>query len=199
MVLEDLYAQHQEAVDTAVRSTCARWHVMGSEAEDLAAELRFNVLRNDGRVLRSFKGRSAIGTYLFTVLQRVARKWIRVRARQRALEVADCDGYQGFLERSSTDLNPETAMVAQELRRRRLETLKLALVGLPRIDRQVLKLRCEGLEVYRIAARLGISPKSAEHRLYRGVGRLRQTLNVEGADDQTTQRERSSVRTLVGP
>jgi RNA polymerase sigma factor (sigma-70 family) len=176
----DLFAKHREAVELAIRRTCARWHVTGPEAQELAAELWLCVLNDDCRVLRRFRGGSTMGTYLFRIMNRTAGHWIRRRRVQRRRELAA--GEEGLDLAGGPDpaRNPEVALADAEIAHRRMAALRAAWAKLPALERRVLRARSEGMRVSTIADRLGISFKSAENHLYRAIERVRRDVGGDG-------------------
>lgn len=120
-------ATHIAAIEEAIRRACLRWSVYGADAEDLSNHLWCVVLENDVRVIRLFRGRSALSTYLFPIMMRSARKWLERRAKRRRHEVLMGDTYCGLahLVRSestgesaaNSDLYPDIQQAVSRLRR----------------------------------------------------------------------------------
>ncbi len=168
VAIDDLVGRQEAAIQLAARRTCARWHVHGADADDLRSEILLCLLQNHGRVLRRFEGRSALGTYLFQVANRVAYRWIRQRARRRHFEVLAGDTYACDRDLGEVETETRSSDSQQELRE--------ALSSLPDNERFMLKCRARGMTVRQIAETLGCSVKAAEHRLSRTVIHLRAAL-----------------------
>lgn len=155
-----------------MRRVCKRWLVKGAEAEDLVQECWLVVLRCDARVLRRHEGRSAMSTYLFTVLMRRAHRWFTQLGGRRRREHPAGDTYELYGPILTGDVRPGNRNVPE-----RQDTLKQAIASLQSGERLLLRLRfTEGRRVAEIAAMLGVTPKAIERRLARVCGRLRRTL-----------------------
>jgi RNA polymerase sigma factor (sigma-70 family) len=61
-----------ELVDRLARVTAQRARLSPSETDDFVSDVHLKLIADDFAVLRSFKGRSRLTTFLLTVLQRVA-------------------------------------------------------------------------------------------------------------------------------
>ncbi len=75
------YVAEVAAAVAAVTRTC---RLSAGEAEDLQSDLWVRLLEHDGRVLRSFRGRARIGTYLVTIARNLVfdrrnKEWGRWR------------------------------------------------------------------------------------------------------------------------
>ena len=51
-------------IDQAIKSICRRHNLSIEEAEEFAAEAKYKLIENDYKILRKFKGKSSIKTYL---------------------------------------------------------------------------------------------------------------------------------------
>ena len=58
-------------IDQAIKCICRRNHLSAEEAEEFAAEAKCKLLENDYKIIREFKGKSSIKTYLVTVMSRL--------------------------------------------------------------------------------------------------------------------------------
>jgi len=58
-------------IDQAIKCICRRHNLPVEEAEEFAAETRYKLVENDYKIVREFKGKSSIKTYLFTVINRL--------------------------------------------------------------------------------------------------------------------------------
>lgn len=167
--VQALVQRHQAAIAAAVQATCARWRLVGTDADDLGQELWVRVLRDDARVLRDFEGRSKIATYLFCVMNRGASRWIRKRAVYRRREPTGGDTYQTYSSSSCGTLVSRVRGVdGQEIR-----TLPLAIAGNP-VDIAIVEMRRRGYSHSEIARCVGLTVKGAQHRFYRAIRRIRQ-------------------------
>jgi RNA polymerase sigma factor (sigma-70 family) len=71
-------------VAAAVASVARTFRLSANEADDLQSELWVRLLEHDGRVLRSFRGRARIGTYLVSIARNLVfdrrnKEWGRWR------------------------------------------------------------------------------------------------------------------------
>jgi len=78
-----------ELVDRLARATAHRARLSASETDDFLSDVHLKLVEDDFAVLRSFKGRSRLTTFLLTVLQRAAfdfrnARWGRWRASAQA-------------------------------------------------------------------------------------------------------------------
>jgi RNA polymerase sigma factor (sigma-70 family) len=181
MSLDELYAQHRDAIERAVRLTCARWHVSGADADDLGAELRLILLRADGRVLRRFRANSAFGTYLFTVFNRAAGRWIRRHRIRISHEINVGEHWPAVPARPEQAPSLEASLTLVEVEDSRQMAVETALRNLALQDRTVFAMRRSGLDNRTIARQLGVSRKSVESRLYRTLQALRCQLRADSA------------------
>lgn len=76
--------EYRLVVLKAVHSTARRFGASQADVEDAAGQVFLELLEDDGRVLRSFRGTSAFTTWLTVIAYRVAAREFsrRVRARQ---------------------------------------------------------------------------------------------------------------------
>jgi RNA polymerase sigma factor (sigma-70 family) len=169
MDLDDLVAKWQPDIEPAIRRTCAKWRVRGADAEDLASELWLCLLRQDGRVLRRFEGRSSKRTYLFRVLNGAAHDWMQKGAARRRLEVSGGDTYDAYATRLAGGESPET----EARHHARLRALLAALRHLDPVDRAIMCQRLSGHTPSAMARANGLSVAAVQHRIYRAIPRLR--------------------------
>jgi RNA polymerase sigma factor (sigma-70 family) len=66
----------QSALDAAIRTAAARWHLRGVDADDFAQDVRVAVLLHDHAALRRFRGDGAT-TYFYRIADRVAIDRVR--------------------------------------------------------------------------------------------------------------------------
>ena len=68
---EQLFVQNLDLIDRIVAFVCRRNHLDAAESDEFASHVRFKLLEDDYGVIRKFEGRSSLGTYLTTVIQRL--------------------------------------------------------------------------------------------------------------------------------
>ena len=71
MDYQKLLLQHLELVNQVVRFVARRHHLSHADEEDLCSVVRLRLIDRDFAVLRKFQGRSSMGTYLTTVVERI--------------------------------------------------------------------------------------------------------------------------------
>ncbi len=71
----DVYLANQELIERAIQFTCRRHHIYAADAQDFTSVARLHLLDDDCAVIRAFKGRSSLQTYLITVLTRCFLDW----------------------------------------------------------------------------------------------------------------------------
>jgi len=71
----DLYLAHRTTIEQAIRAVCRRHRLRPEDAEDFASNVRIHLMDNDFAVLRRFRGRSSMGTYLLAVVTHLAQDW----------------------------------------------------------------------------------------------------------------------------
>lgn len=72
---ENPYLAHRDLIEHAIRQVCRRRRLPTIEAEDFASDVRLRLIDNDCAILRAFKGRSALHTYLLTVVTHRFQDW----------------------------------------------------------------------------------------------------------------------------
>jgi RNA polymerase sigma factor (sigma-70 family) len=55
-------------IDQAIKCICRRYNLSVEEAEEFAAEVRYKLVENDYKIIRQFKGKSSIKSYLDVVI-----------------------------------------------------------------------------------------------------------------------------------
>jgi RNA polymerase sigma factor (sigma-70 family) len=70
---------HLGLVEKAIKFTVRRHRLQGDEAEEFAAVVRLRLIEDDYAILRKFKGRSSMQTFLFVVIQRMFQDWLIAR------------------------------------------------------------------------------------------------------------------------
>ena len=170
MELATLVQIHFDTIQSAIRATSARWRV--ADRDDFAMDVWVCLLRDDGRVLRRFEGRSAMGTYLFRVLHRAAGKWVGRGKRNARVELPSGDTYVAF-DGGESHAFMRTLGQHQTDRDERVHILEQALSMLPERDRALLALRRQGLSNAEIARIHKTTSDAIDLRIRRAIARLR--------------------------
>lgn len=194
--LTNLVELHYSAIRSAIKGTCTHWRVNGADADDLAMDLWVYLLRDDGRVLRRFRCCSKMGTYLFTVLNRAAAKWVRRQARRARVELQWCAREVGAIDETSQ------AAIAALPQGDELPNVEQVLSMLPERERTLLALRCDGLSNAEIGKLHGMSSNAVDLRIRRAIVRLRSAVGVRETCGQVSKpaglgRKGSSIGTDV--
>jgi RNA polymerase sigma-70 factor (ECF subfamily) len=157
----DLYLALQPRVTRIARS------LLG---EAPTVELVHDVCVNAALSAVRFRGDSAFTSWLYAVVARHVRKWIRTERRRRSLmhEVAHYSS-------TVTSLQPDDLVSGNRLAARLFEALKVL------SDRQrtcVIQVQVEGHSVNDVANRLGISPDAVRMNVHRARNHLRSFIEV---------------------
>ncbi len=134
------------------------------------AELVHDVCVNAALSAVRFRGDSAFSSWLYAVVARHVRKWIRTERRRRSFmnEVAHYSS-------SIASLQPDDLVSGDRLATRLLEALKVL------SDRQktcVIQVQFEGHSVHAVADRLGISPDAVRMNVHRARNHLRSCIET---------------------
>lgn len=70
MEYEKLFLEHLELIERVVRHIARRHHLPAADADDFASVVRLKLVDRNYAVLQKFQGRSNLGTYLTTVIER---------------------------------------------------------------------------------------------------------------------------------
>lgn len=145
-----------------VLHAAARSQGKGADPEDVAQEVLADLLRDGGRVLRAFEGRSSLSTWLWVV---AARKALAMRS-------AAKPGVGEIPPAQPEEPDPaETASAREEAAR-----LRERLREFPARDRTIVSLvDLQGWEPHEAARLLGITPSHARMLLSRAHARLRES------------------------
>lgn len=78
----ELFAANLPLVDRVIAGVCRRAGLRAADAEDFASTVKIALIENDYAILRAYKGRSSLGTFLTVVVQRLlsrerSRMWGR--------------------------------------------------------------------------------------------------------------------------
>lgn len=79
---EELFSSNLKLIDAVITGVCRRAGLRDADAEDFASAAKLALIENDYAILRSFEGRSSLGSFLTVVVQRLlsrerARMWGR--------------------------------------------------------------------------------------------------------------------------
>jgi RNA polymerase sigma-70 factor (ECF subfamily) len=160
--------EYRLVVLKAVHSTARRFGASPADVEDAAAQVFLELLQDDGRVLRSFRGTSAFTTWLTVIAYRVAAREFSRRVRARQLDAAGP-------ARESAPPPPDG------------EALEF-LEKLPEQDRRALVLfHIEGASYREIAASLGVPANQVGMVLLRAREKLGRLLTGKSRDSGYTQ------------
>jgi RNA polymerase sigma factor (sigma-70 family) len=147
------YFQHMiPVIPSVVRKVCANLGQYPDQAEvdSFAQQIAYLLLKDDYRVLRTFKREASAETWLFTIARRHILQWFRERDKIDSLE----------------DLPPEVFVVQQEQEKRLLskereEMLQEAVETLTAHDQKLFGLLRQELSTEKIADEMGIKRRSA--------------------------------------
>lgn len=136
------------------------WDLTSADVEDLCSEVFVTLLKNDMAVLRHFKGRCSLATYLAVVARRIVVKASTQRRKSAAM---------GHVRASASALHPggeSIAMNAEEVRTLldRLSPPEAAVVRM---------FHLEGKTYQEISAALGIAENSIGPTLHRARDKMR--------------------------
>lgn len=149
-------------------------HLLGDrdEALDLSQEVFFSVFRTIG----SFRGQSALKTWIYRIVINQARnrqRWWRRRHKADQISLDQHVAAHGDLRQPGEHTSPDRAYARKEM----AEKLWTALDGLPFDQRTVIVLReIDGLSYDDIAFSLGVAVGTVKSRLTRARQTLRQQL-----------------------
>ena len=146
-----------------------------TDAEDVTQEVILSVARS----LRSFRGRSALSTWMNSIIKRRVADYYRRAARQ-VPQVPLAEG-------SDTSAQNKLGSLEEEL------VVKQMLYSLPEHQREVILLRLvEELPFKEVASRLGIKVGAAKVRFYRAIAACRQRLAETRSQDVTFAARRTT-------
>jgi len=169
----ELVATHQRMVFTIAL------HLLGDrdEALDLSQEVFLRVFRT----LASFRGQSALRTWIYRIVVNQAsnrQRWWRRRHRSQQVALDDHAATHGEIAESRNFASPDRVMQQNETAHR----VWGALDSLPFDQRAVIVLReIDGLSYEEIATSLGVAVGTVKSRLARARESLREALRTEKA------------------
>jgi len=93
---EELFRAHLPQIERVIAAICRRWGWFGDQADDFAQEVKLKLIEDDYAVLRRFRGKSRLKTFLYAVIHNLARdylvrrhgKWRPSRAARRGGAIA---------------------------------------------------------------------------------------------------------------
>jgi RNA polymerase sigma-70 factor (ECF subfamily) len=180
--LEALIAAHEPLLRSAVKSALAR--AGAGPDEDLADEALVRVHaalhEGEGRVLRSFRGRSRLGTFLAVVARRVAIRLLEQRRppAERARREP--------VERAEAAAAPDPSPLERASDQERAAIVRRALAALPPRDALALRLFYQGGMAHKeIGAILKVPVTSVGQILARAREKLRIPLQEAGLADSS--------------
>jgi len=65
------FVSQLDVIERVIAFTCRRYHLSRADADDFASHVKLRLIENDYAVLRQFRGRSSLRTYLTVVIQRL--------------------------------------------------------------------------------------------------------------------------------
>ncbi len=75
----EYYADHIKLINEAICIICRKYGMAFDEEEDFAQHVHLQLIENDYRKLRAYKGNSSLKTYLYTVISRIFIDQVRVK------------------------------------------------------------------------------------------------------------------------
>ncbi len=137
------------------------------DIDDLSAEVFLTLLADDAAVLRRFRGKSSLATYLTVVARRIVVR--EIANRRKAGVLGDVDSqYGGILKQAPTAAQEQERIENREEVERLLEELSAA-------DAEVVKqFHLQGKSYGEISSALGIPINSVGPTLSRARDRMRQ-------------------------
>src|SRR5438270_13380988 len=137
-----------------------------ADIEDIAGEIFFEVVDDDYRVLRRFKGASSLPTYLTVVARRICVK--EVIKRHREAELGHTQAHRANIVDDDASGEAEAIATAEEVER--------MLESLPERDAEVVRLyHLKYLNYRQISKQLGIPENSVGPILAKARKRMRKT------------------------
>jgi RNA polymerase sigma factor (sigma-70 family) len=75
----DIYLSHRDLIERVLSHVCRRHRLASADAEDFVSSARLHLIDSDCEVIRSFRGRSSLETYLVTVITHFFQDWRNAR------------------------------------------------------------------------------------------------------------------------
>ena len=73
------YTDHFKPINEAISIICRKYEMSRDEEKDFAQHVHLQLIENDYKILRAFKGNSCLKTYLHTVISRIFIDQVRVK------------------------------------------------------------------------------------------------------------------------
>jgi RNA polymerase sigma-70 factor, ECF subfamily len=135
------------------------------DLDDMCAEVFLALLANDFVVLRRFRGKSSLATYLTVVVRRIVAREMSQRRKAEAL---------GHVSAHQTSIDQANATAPEHQRIENRELVQRMLAGLPLTDAEVVKqFHLEGKSYREISTQLGIPENSIGPTLSRAREKMR--------------------------
>jgi RNA polymerase sigma factor (sigma-70 family) len=159
-------------IPTVVRKVCAYLGRYTDETEvaGFSQQIKFLLWENNYRVLRSFKQKSSLETWLFSIAKRSIRRWLRERDKMESLE----------------QLPPDALIVQPKLEewllsKERQEILQAAVCELTPHDQKLFGLWRNGQSIGEIAIEMKIRNRSVSRELNVVIKKLQEIIKRERA------------------
>ncbi len=187
LFMSHLLVEALPVLEKVLGFTRSRYHLGREEGEDFASFVKLRLLERDCAILKSFKGKSSLGTFLSVVVSRLLIDYRRSRMGSRtAADIADHD--------LPAPAMPDPVALAEDRARALQIRTKLlrAVDGLGGDDQRLVRMHVlDGIPMSKIARELGVESKPLYRRLVRILDRLRRELHTSGIDA-------GAVRPLIG-
>ena len=193
---DDLYAKYSDAIETAIAVVCARFRLRRADADEFAQWARMRTIENDARLLRAFRGESALTTYLVAVFQRDCVRW-RSRVAADQSKTAPVESAR----KCSVPAAEEWAVSADVvLASRVMSAMYRAILRLNRADEELLRLRFRhGLTMAEIASETGATANRVQLRLALILRHVRANLTSFKLTREEQGIVLTRVRELIAP
>ncbi len=172
--------RYSGVVYSAVGKAAREWQVSVSsgDREDLCAEVFAELLHDDCRALRHFRGQARLSTWLVTITRRTCHRHFRRRWKEPVLlESSPTAGNDTDVSACEPATSESSEALRQLIRREEQGAVRQALRQLKASDREVLHLfYAENLPYAEIGRRLGISINTVGPKLHRAQRRLQRLL-----------------------
>ncbi len=67
----EFFKDNLKHIEEVIKSICIRYHIHGEDAKDFSQDVKLNLIEDDYKKIRAFKGKSTFKTYLTTVISRI--------------------------------------------------------------------------------------------------------------------------------
>lgn len=139
-------------------------NLSAADVDDLCADIFLALIADDFAVLRQFKGKSSLATYLTVISRRVVVK--KLSERRMAEALGHVQAHQEVLDKAHANRDHQRVEDREEI--------ALMLDGLPRMDAEIVRqFHIEGRTYREISSGLGVPENSIGPTLTRARARLR--------------------------